>query len=626
MTDTFDALYEPDQVEVAEWEIERKRLSEIDVRRFRKMVDDFRDGTEPGRLIGQLARAYYDGQQHDDIKLRALRRARQPRITRNEIKPAINGLVGVVRQSKVDPKAYPRNPKNEEQADVASKTLRYIADKNRLHTIKTDCALDHFIEGAFGAVVELDERQEIVIAKVRYDEMIYDPRSREADFSDARYKGVGKWLYEQDIRAMYPDLAEDISGAFSSSWADFGLGQMYADKPDDLLGERWMDAKLRRFFVVEIHHREEDGWHRTVFFVGGVLENGLSPYLDEYKQPISNFVFQSCYVSAQNQRYGQAAGMLSNQDEVNSYASRALHLANSRQLQAVPGEIPEVAAKTASLEAAKADGVIPQGWGVVPTNDLFQGILLMLQDARQALQRQAPTPGVLAESGAGQSGRSKLVTQQAGMTEVALPYGRIEDWENGVYRMAWCVAKQFKTEPWWIRTSGDDGKPEFVGLNMPEPMQQDGAVVVGMDGQPVMQISNNLAEMDVDIEVETIPDTANLQAEQFEIIAPMLPLLAEAKGPEAAFKVGLALSSFPDKGRIKELVDAPPDDPAAQQAAQAQAQAAQQAQQIAQADAMAKISKTESDAALNEAKTRQVEADIVTKAMQAMPVDPGFQR
>jgi hypothetical protein len=324
--------------------------------------------------------------------------------------------------------------------------------------------------------------------------------------------------------------------------------------------------------------------------------------------------------------------MLSPQDELNAYTSRALHLANHRQLQiANPDYPPEVDSKTASAEAAKADGVIPLGYTAVPTNDMLQSISLMMADARQALVRQAPTPAVLADaSGSNESGRSRLVLQQAGMTEIARALGRLEDWENEIYRQAWLRLKQFKTEPWWIRITGDEGKPDFAGVNMPvgpdgQPMGPQQAQMMTMMGQPP-QISNKLADMDVDIEVETVPDTANLQAEQFEAIAPLLPQIAEAYGPGKALELALALSSIPDKGRIKSILDSEKDDPQAQQMAQMQQQMQQMQVELGMRKAQADIAKTESDTALNVARAKSEEAGVVIDAaeMQQKAIEMGM--
>ena len=624
MADVFFAeeelILSPEEQERADL-VARLRL--IDAAPLKRMVDEFRDGTEIGRAQSEKCRRYYDGEQLDGAKTTALRRARQPRVIRNEIKPAINGLLGILQQAKVDPRAWPRNPDNEEQADVASKALRYVADVNRFHKTKIDVAENHLIEGVAAAIVEADEKTGAVIHRIRYDEIIYDPRSREANFSDAIFKGVGKWLYEQDVQRMYPHLAEDIGASFETGWgADLGLGTMYEDKPDSVGGNSyWMDRKKRRLFIVELYHRENQ-WMRTVFYVGGVLEQDVSPYLDDDQEPICPIVMGSCFIDRENQRYGLVASMLSPQDELNAYTSRALHLANHRQLQiSDPNFPPEVDSKVASQEAAKADGVIPLGYTAVPTNDMLQSISLMMADARQALVRQAPTPAVLADaSGSNESGRSRLVLQQAGMTEIARALGRLEDWENEIYRQAWLRLKQFKTEPWWIRITGDEGKPEFAGVNMPvgpdgQPVPPQMAQMMAMQGQPP-QITNKLADMDVDIEVETVPDTANLQAEQFEAIAPLLPQIAEAYGAGKALELALALSSIPDKGRIKSILDAEKDDPQAQQMAQMQQQMQQMQVELGMRKAQADIAKVESDTALNVARAKSEEAGVVIDAAE----------
>ena len=630
-----DTLAEPDPEQV-----ERERLRLINPMPLRKMVDDFRDGTEESRNIAEKARRYYDNDQIFGETERAWKRSRQPKVIRNEIAPAINGMLGVIQQAKVDPRAWPRNPDNEEQADVASKALRYVADSQRWHKKKVDAAETFLIEGIAAVAVESSENGDPTITQLPYDELIYDPHSRRADFSDGSYKGIGKWMYEGDLSMRYPLFIDDLAEAFSSSsWGSAQMGLDRPDKPENLLATSWIDPKRRRIFVVELYHKEDGEWMRSVFYAGGVLEQGVSPYKDDRGETLCPFVFQSCLITRDNQRAGLVKAMLSPQDELNAYGSRALHLARSRQLQVsdavvAAGFVPEVDSKTAAVEAAKPDGVIPSGYTLIPTSDLMAGMQLMMNEARQALVRQAPTPAVLADaSAANQSGRSRLVLQQAGMTEIARALGRFEDFENDVFRMDWNVLKQFKTEAWWIRTTGDDSKkPEFMGLNQPvgpdgQPIDPRMAQAMQAQGMPV-QKKNELATMDVDIEVETVPDTANLAAEQFEALAPMFPMLAEAVGPKKAFEIGVLLSSIPEKQRIKELVDKPEEVPPEQQAQMQQQQQMQeqmqqmavqlqmQAAQLSNMETEAKIKKTESDTLLNQAKIEQIDADVSIDAIR----------
>lgn len=646
MTDVALAWDEMLPVELSPEEAEYERLRNIDPRPYRVMVDDFRDGTSESRAVADKARRYYDNDQIFGATLTALTRSRQPKVIRNEIAPAINGILGVIQQAKVDPRAWPRNPDNEKQADVATKVLRYVADKEKWHAKKVDCAESFLIEGIAAASVEVNDKGEPVIIVVPYDEAIYDPRSRRADFSDAAYMGIGKWMYEGDLARMYPWAGEDLSKVYTTGWGeDMGLDR--PDRPENAIGTSWLDPKKRRIFVVELYHLEDGAWWRCVFYVGGVLESGPSPYEDDDGNGVCGLVMGSCLVSRDNQRSGLAKMMLSQQDEINAYGSRALHIARSRQIQAAdPANPPDVDAETAKKEAAKPDGAIPSGWQIVPTADLAQGMQLMMAEARQALVRQAPTPAVLAEaSGANQSGRSRLVLQQAGMTEIARPLGRLEAFENNIYRAIWQRAKQFKREPWFVRTSGDDEKKsKFEGVNVPanpetgEPLEgaemQQALAFMQQGGQ--LPLANELAKMDIDIEVETVPDTANLAAEQFEALAPMFPLLTEAVGPKKAFEIGVMLSAIPEKQRIKDMMDAPEEmTPEQQQAAQAQQEQAQQMQQMQQQIAMlmaqAEIRSKEAKATLDEAKaqqaaaqTRGTEADTVLKAAQfelGQPID-----
>lgn len=628
MTDVLG--WEEPVLEMSEEDIEIERLRNIDPTPYRRMVDDFRDGTVESRDIAEKGRRYYDNDQIFGQTAAALTRSRQPKVIRNEIAPAINGILGVIQQAKVDPRAWPRNPDNEKQADVATKVLRYIADKEKWHQKKIDCAESFLIEGVAAVSVEVNDRGEPVVVVVPYDEAIYDPRSRRADFSDASYLGIGKWMYEGDLARMYPWARDDLSKVYSTGWGeDMGLNR--PDKPENAIGTSWLDPKKRRIFVVELYHLEDGEWQRCVFYIGGVLEAGPSPYLDDEGRGVCGLVMGSCLVSRDNQRSGMVKMMLSQQDEINAYGSRALHIARSRQIQiADPAFPPEVDADTARKEAAKPDGVIPTGYQLIPTADLANGMQMMMAEARQALVRQAPTPAVLAEAaGSNQSGRSRLVLQQAGMTEIARPLGRFEAFENNVYRAMWQRAKQFKRQPWFVRTSGDDDKKaQFEGVNVPAgpdgqplpPEMMGEAMALMQQGVP-LPMANELAKMDIDIEVETVPDTANLAAEQFETIAPLLQQIAEVYGPKKAFELALALSALSEKQRIKDILNAPEEMSPEQQAAAQQQQAMQEQlqqmqQQIALMMAQAEIRQTNAKAERDEAEARATQADTVLKAAQ----------
>jgi hypothetical protein len=356
------------------------------------------------------------------------------------------------------------------------------------------------------------------------------------------------------LQGMYPDKKQEIENTLDVGHG-FTVSDTFEDRPRDQMSN-WVDARRRRLMVVEIYHREGQSWNRCVFHAGGILEAGPSPYLDEKKQPECAIVAMSCYVDRENNRVGVGRDMRSPQDEFNKRRSKLLHLLNNRQVQAMPNEMGQMAigtdADTVRAEAAKPDGVLPPGWQPVALNDLTQGQFNLLTLAETELDRQGPNPAILARSGSNASGRSKQVDQQAGMTEDAVVYKGLHNWEIRMYRAMWNRCKQFWTAPDYIRVTDDEGSPQFIGINQPIPGPPQ--VVMGEGGMPQIQPSvlgyeNALAELDVDIVLDVVPDTAALADEQFQGLVE----LAKMYGPqEVPFDDLLEVSSLPDKRKLIE--------------------------------------------------------------------------
>jgi hypothetical protein len=176
-----------------------------------------------------------------------------------------------------------------------------------------------------------------------------------------------------------------------------GSGGLFDDKPEAVLG--WVDGKSRRLMVVEVYYLERGVWTRCVFCAAGVFEKGPSPYLDDKGRPRNPIVAASCYVNRDLMRYGRVRNMRPIQDEINARRSRSLHIANSRQVQEVSLGSGMGNSELAREEAAKADGVIPTGWQIVPTRDMAVDNQALLAEAKSEMERMGPTPAVLGRQG-----------------------------------------------------------------------------------------------------------------------------------------------------------------------------------------------------------------------------------
>jgi hypothetical protein len=270
-------------------------------------------------------------------------------------------------------------------------------------------------------------------------------------------------------------------------------------------------------------------------------------------------------------------------------------------------------------EAAKPDGVLPPGFRFADSGADVSGHLELLQEAKGEIERMGPNPAVLGRDATDSSGRALLARQQSGLMELSNLYGALEDFELRIYRQCWGRVKQYWTAPQWIRVTDDEDAPKFVGLNQPVA---GGAASIGVHpvtGLPTIQpevlgFRNKVAEMDVDIEIDTMPDTGTVQAEAFsellKLVA-MSPLYQQ----QVSLKQLIELSPIPHKRSVLDAIS---------EAQQAQEQRAAAAEQLSQAHAVAAIHKTQAGA-LKEAATGQASLIDALAYAHGAHADPQIQ-
>lgn len=604
------------------------------IEELRRRAEEARSDPKGRRTKSKKAREYYDGPGQLTSEVRATLRLRaQPAIYTNRVRPAVNGILGVLEQARSDPQAYPRNPQDQDSADVVTKVLRFIADKADFSSIKLDVADNHFVEGNGAVIVEMDG-DDITPTQIRWEEFYFDPYSRRHDFLDARYLGIAKWVDADSIKKRWADRIAEIGDPMNPS-GETMFSETFEDRGDQGLG--WINTKRRRVLLCEEYALEDGEWKRIVYIAAGHLEYGPSPYVDEKGQPACPIEATSCYVDLDNGRYGIVDDMMPIQDEINASRSRSLHLMNSRQITVDPTSIAAtVDSETLRQEAAKADGVLPPGATINQTSDMTQANMVRNQEAKAEIERMGPTPAVLGRNESGsQSGRARLVSQQAGLTELARPIGRLNNWELRVYRQMWARARQFWTDEMFIRISDDVRAPEWLKVNEPQMgMVMQPQQVAGPDGQPMMAMvpamgqvgtKNRLAEMDVDIILDTVQDTATLAQ---EVWAELVQLVGQAGGLEAvyspAFELMIEASPMADKTRVIELIKKGRDEQQQNQVQQLTqqvqqlTQALQQKQGQDQAVAQADVQHKTAQAALAGARAQQIGVETEKSALDAL--------
>lgn len=564
---------------------------------YLKMFDDYRNTAEENRRQAAIDEDYYHGKQLTVAEKQVLSRRGQPDIVINRTRTAVNGIIGVIIRAKADPRCFPRTPADDNSADVATDVLRYTATKNRWLQTKATCFYDLLVPGIGAAMVTVNDDKEIIVDQIMNNQFFYDPRSRRRDFKDARYMGIAKWMYSSDVEALYP--GQTISLAYSSAEGVGGaVDSTFEDRPRNQ--GAWLDNRSRRVMVIEVYHQHNGKWYRCVFYAGGVLEESISPYNDDKGRPCCPIEAMTGYIDSDNNRYGVVRDMRDIQDEVNKRRSKLLHLVNSHQIQARDPSAIEVDADVARQEAARPDGVIPYGWEVVRTTDMSAGQMQLLSEAKNEMERMGPNPAVLGRQGSDTSGRALLARQQAGLVELALVIDQLDDWETRIFHQCWYRAKQYWRAPQWIRVTDDQDAPKFVQLNAPkgqpvndnygqpsqhpefgedgEPHPQAGQMVRGEPafdeaGDSIFGYDNDVGEMDVDIIVDTQPETANIMQEMVQDLIKLVaasPTYAE----QVPFEIFIELSPLPHKRMVLDKLKAFKQEREASQAKQQQTQMA----------------------------------------------------
>lgn len=594
---------------------------EVELEQYKRLFTEARDLTQSSRQAAKRYRRYYDGKPEEKVE-RELKRKKHPDFSINRVRPGIEGLIGVVEQGKAEPRALPRTEADQGGAEVATKVLGYISDVNRWPRLKLKVFRNMLVEGTCAVLTEVDEKLDVRFRQIRYEEYFYDPYCREDDFTGKSYDGIAKWLFADEIIAAYPEKEAEIRLAMSGPGLIGGPDSTWDDRPAAASSTTWSDPKRKRLLVVEMYKRERGVWMKCVFTGALVLEHGPCPYLDENGQPANPIEAASAYIDDDNYRYGAVADMAGPQDEINLYRRKGAHRATFRQAQEVDAVAAYADPEEVRKELARPDGVIPPGYQVVP-DDKFAMDMTLLAEAKAEIERLGPNPAILGRQGADASGRSVLIRQQAGLTELAHLFAALDDLEHRIYAQAWNRVRQYWHEPKFIRVTDTEGDTQFLKINdpvfgPPQPVMDPNTGLPAYDPmtrqirmeRPFLGMRNDVSQMDVDIKVDTQPDTANVQQEQYNGLIELAKV--GALGPNPGMYL-LKASSLPNKRELIEELQK--EQAAAAIPAQQQQQMQQQALAVDTAQAKADIEKTQAQTLESRAKAAKTAGEAHANAL-----------
>lgn len=598
-------------------------------------VEEAEEASEDARKDAERDRDYYDNKQISPQEQAVLKKRNQPILVDNRIKRKVDYVLGIEARLRTDPKAYPRTPAHEDDAESATDAIRFVCDNNFWDQIRSRVWENLLIEGMGGADVVVEQLPngsfEISVDFTRWDRIGYDPHSRNPDFSDAKYIYQVVWMDEEDVVAEYGEDARAIVEASYQSTSN--NTDTYDDTPKY---NSWADSKRKRVQIVQMWWHEADEWMECTFTKGGYLELPRpSPYLDENGAPDASLILASAYVDRDNNRYGWVRQMIGPQDGVNKRKSKAMHLLNTRRVvtdgtvglgrneQPTPQQIKDEAAKPDGYFQINGDG----RFEVQENVTLAQSQVALLQEDKEAIESMGPNEAMTGKE-PGTSGRELQVRQHGGLIGMERLSDAHRSWCLRIYRAIWNRVRQFWNEERWVRVTDDMRNMRWVGINqtlvsyLQRLEQTDGPEAVAAEVRgifpPLMPndprlfepYANVVAELDVDIVIDEGPDVVTLQGEQFDRLVTLFD--RGIFGPDERDLL-IEASDLRNKDTILERINPAPDPEqiAAEQAEQERTQA------MLERGAVAEIENTEADTVKKRSEAAENMADTRKKSAEA---------
>lgn len=537
---------------------EQTEAGKLTVVELVSMFEASEDATYEARKQAEEDRDYHDGKQLSAEELKALKKRGQPPYIDNRIKTKIDYLVGLEKQQRINPKAQPRTPVHEQDADAASQALRYVADEQLFDNKRSAVWRNLLVEGVGGYNVSVRQGYdgvEIILKRWAWDRIFYDPHSSELDFSDASYYGGVIWMDYSEALRTYPEQED----ALSETMASVTASDTYDDKPKYNL---WADKKERRVRIVQIWIKRGEDWHFAEFTKGGILKAGPSPYVDDKGRSDCGMFIQSAYVDRDNNRYGLVREMKLLQDAINKRNSKALHLLNTAQVVSKKGAVDDV--EKARREAARPDGWIEvndMGGALLDSfqfntrADLAQGQVLLLQEAKNSIDLKGPNATAMGDKAQGSSaasGKAIIASQQGGMVSLGDLLDNLRHLDIRVFRAIWNRIRQYWTAEKWIRVTDDERNIKWVGINV-DPMRMQQIMANPENAQRIAGGIDNVAELDCDISIDEAPDSVVPALEQFEALVQLKQFDANNELPFRALV--LAAPNLKNREQVLKSMD-----------------------------------------------------------------------
>jgi len=468
---------------------------------------------------------FYDGDQWEPDDEQQLTDRGQKALVFNQIKPAVDWVLGTEKRTRIDYKILPRKKDHGPSAEVKTKGMKYLSDVNK-ETFQRSRAFEDSSKCGIGWLEygkRSDPTDEPIFCRFEdWRNIWYDSLSVEMDMSDARYLFRSKFIdldmacamfphrshlvrasaindhsyYDDEIASLDIEPVEGEEGFLLDQWN--GIDTPYLRSRVRLV-EAWyrlpMRAKIMRGpelgTINGIRYDKNDEDHNYLVQAGyaslydairmqtmcmmfcstGVLDRMESPY-NHNRFP---FIPIICYRrKTDNSPYGLIRQLRDPQEDLNKRRSKALFILQTNQTVADEDAAPDGDWDNFKEELDRPDGLVIKTKGSEvninkETKLVEEHVMLMRQDAEYIERTAGVNDEMMGRQTNAVSGKAIAQRYEMGTVVTASMFDNL--------RFAFQLAGEIKLsliEQFWdgekqFRITGDKKQAEFVDLNTPGP-------------------------------------------------------------------------------------------------------------------------------------------------------------
>lgn len=537
-------------------------------------LKDERDRQAENRYQMAKDEDYFDGLQWEPEDAQALMDRGQAPLVFNKTKPTVEWVLGTEKRTRIDYKVLPREPSDEQGAEIKTKVLKYVSDTNRV-PFHRSAAFQEAVVAGLGWLedgVNRDPRAQLLFSGHESWRNIYrDSRGQDMTQEDWRFMFRQRTTDLDIALAMFPQARSQLD---SDAQDDSRLG---ADAQDPwYLGERLTNgiesgnASRLRFgersaFVstasADTGRRDIvrliECWYRVPepvdFFANGpfagkpfmpadanhmaavqggartfqhitlrmrcMLATESAPLWDgpsPYRHDRFPFTPIWCYRRKRDgEPYGIVRGIRDIQDDLNKRRSKALFVLSTNRVIADSNAVEDL--EELRREAARPDGVIVKRQGtsvelVKPTTEIQGNFELMQQDESMMQDISGVQSELLGRQTNATSGKAILARQEQGSMVTA---GIFDNLRLGIQMQGekqLALTEQFFSEEKVLRLVGANAPIEWIEVNKVD--------------EATGQVINDITATQADFIVSEQDYRANLQQAAAEQIGDVLTKLA----------------------------------------------------------------------------------------------------